>query len=93
MQMLAGLLLTGLLVLLTLQATLTGQSAGKQPLATVDGVAIAQDDIDNLVGAVLWPLEDRLYRIQHQAVEALIKQRLLEAEAARRKLRTPIGGQ
>jgi protein-disulfide isomerase len=86
MQMFVGLRLTGLLVLLTLQATLTGQSAARQPLATVEGAAITQDDVDNLVGAVLWPLEDRLYRIQQQAVEALIKQRLLETEAARRKV-------
>jgi len=86
MQRLAGLQLTGLLVLLMLQATLNGQSAARQPLATVDGVAIAQDDVDNLVGSVLWPLEDRVYRIQQQAVEALIKQRLLETEAARRKI-------
>jgi protein-disulfide isomerase len=64
----------------------TGQSPARQPLATVDGVAIAREDIDKLVGSVLWPLEDRLYRIQEQAIEALIKQRLLESEAARRKI-------
>jgi hypothetical protein len=87
MQMLAGLLLTGLLGLLTLQATLTGQSSARQPLATVDGVAIGREEVDNLVGSVLWPLEDRLYRIQEQAIEALIKQRLLETEAARRRSR------
>jgi protein-disulfide isomerase len=86
MQMLAGLLLTGLLVIFTLQATLTGQSSTRQPLATVDGVAIGREDVDKLVGSVLWPLEDRLYRIQEQAIEALIKQRLLESEAARRKI-------
>ena len=86
MQMLAGLLLTGLLVIFTLQATLTGQSSARQPLATVDGVAIGREDVDKLVGSALWPLEDRLYRIQEQAIEALIKQRLLETEAARRKI-------
>ena len=83
--MLAGLLLTGLLVIFTLQATLTGQSSTRQPLATVDGVAIGREDVDKLVGSVLWPLEDRLYRIQEQAIEALIKQRLLETEAAQTK--------
>ena len=52
-------------------------------LATVDGVAISDDDVDRVVGSVVWPLEDRLYQIRKQAVEALIKQRLLEREAAR----------
>ena len=86
MQMLSGLLLTGLLVILTLQATLTGQSAARQPLATVDGVAIARTMSTSWSDSVLWPLEDRVYRIQQQAIEALIKQRLLETEAARRKI-------
>jgi protein-disulfide isomerase len=86
MQTVAGAALAGLLAGLALQATPTAQSTARQPLATVDGVAIAREDVDNLVGSVLWPLEDRLYRIQEQAVEALIKQRLLETEAARRKV-------
>jgi protein-disulfide isomerase len=52
----------------------------------VDGVAISDDEVDKVVGSMLWPLEDRLYQIQKQAVEALIKQRLLEREAAKRKI-------
>ena len=33
-----------------------------------------------------WPIEERLFQIRKQAVDALIKQRLLEREAARRKV-------
>jgi protein-disulfide isomerase len=53
-------------------------------LATVDGVAIVDADVEKLVGPVTWPLEKRLFDVRQQAVEALIKQRLLEREAARR---------
>ena len=86
MQIVAGAPLVGLLAGLALQTTLAGQGTVAQPFATVDGVAISREDVDKLVGSTLWPLEDRLYRIQEQAVEALIKQKLLEAEATRRKI-------
>ena len=75
-----------LLALAAFGVPLIAQSPIARPLATVDGVAISEDDVDRVVGAVVWPLEDRLYRIRKQAVEALIKQRLLEREAARRKI-------
>jgi protein-disulfide isomerase len=69
-----------------LGAPIRAQLPTGRPLATVDGVAIGADDVEKVVGSLLWPLEDRLYRIRKQAVEALIKQRLLEREAARRKI-------
>lgn len=56
------------------------------PLASVDGVNITADDLDAVIGAVTWPLDERLYQIRKQALDALIKQRLLEREAARRKV-------
>ena len=74
------------LLLVALSAPVLAQRPNNRPLATVDGVPIVDDEVDNVVGSVVWPLEDRLYRIQKQAVEALIKQRLLEREAARRKI-------
>ena len=75
-----------LLALAALGVPLVAQSPVTRPLATVDGVAISEDDVDRVVGSVVWPLEDRLYQIRKQAVEALIQQRLLEREAARRKI-------
>jgi len=75
-----------LLVVAMLVGPVLAQRPVSRPLATVDGVPIGADDVDKVVGSVLWPLEDRLYQIQKQAVEALIKQRLLEREAARRKI-------
>src|SRR4051812_13847962 len=75
-----------LLAVTVLGVPILAQSPAPRPLATVDGVPIGEDDVDGVVGSVVWPLEERLYRIQKQAVEALIKQRLLEREAARRKI-------
>jgi hypothetical protein len=75
-----------LIVVAMLVGPVLAQRPVSHPLATVDGVPIGEDDVDKVVGSVLWPLEDRLYQVQKQAVEALIKQRLLEREAARRKI-------
>lgn len=62
------------------------KTAQPQALAIVDGVPIGREEVDKLVGSVLWPLESRVFEIQQQALEALIRQRLLEREAARRKV-------
>src|SRR5437762_5746986 len=75
-----------LFLFLTFSTPILAQHPTTRPLATVDGVAIGDDDVEKVVGSALWPLEDRLYRIQKQAVEALIKQHLLERESARRKI-------
>ena len=62
------------------------QRLASPSLATVDGVTITADDLDAVIGSVTWPLDERLYQIRQQALDALIKQRLLEREAARRKI-------
>jgi len=62
------------------------QRPNSTPLASVDGINITADDLDAVIGAVTWPLDERLYQIRKQALDALIKQRLLEREAARRKV-------
>lgn len=62
------------------------QRSVSTPLASVDGVTITADDLDAVIGSVTWPLDERLYQIRKQALDALIKQRLLEREAARRKI-------
>jgi len=65
---------------------LLAQRPASTPLASVDGVAITADELDAVIGSMTWPLDDRLYQIRKQALDALIKQRLLEREAARRKI-------
>jgi protein-disulfide isomerase len=65
---------------------LLAQRPASTPLASVDGVTITAAELDSVVGSMTWPLEERLFQIRKQAVDALIKQRLLEREAARRKI-------
>ncbi len=62
------------------------QRSASPALATVDGVTISADDLDAVIGSLTWPLDERLYQIRQQALDALIKQKLLEREAARRKI-------
>lgn len=62
------------------------QRPASTPLASVDGINITADDLDGVIGPVTWPLDERLYQIRKQALDALIKQRMLEREAARRKV-------
>ncbi len=65
---------------------LLAQRPASTPLASVDGVTITAEELDSVVGSMTWPIEERLFQIRKQAVDALIKQRLLEREAARRKV-------
>jgi len=65
---------------------LDAQRPAAPPVASVDGVAISADDLDAVVGSLTYPLAEQLFQIRKQAVDALIKQRLLEREAARRKV-------
>lgn len=53
-----------LLLPLVMGGPVLAQRPNGRPLATVDGVAIGDDEVDKVVGSVLWPLEDRLYRVQ-----------------------------
>jgi protein-disulfide isomerase len=65
---------------------LRAQRPSAPAVASVDGVAITADDLDAAIGSVTYPLDERLFQIRKQAVDALVKQRLLEREAARRKI-------
>ena len=55
------------------------------PIATVDGQAITEDDLAPLVQGQLRPLRDQEYQIKKKALETLISQKLLNAESAEKK--------
>jgi len=82
----AGIAPWALLLLAIIAAPVDAQRVASSPVASVDGVAITADDLDAVIGSVTWPLDERLFQVRKQAVDALIKQRLLEREAARRKV-------
>ena len=66
----------------------TASSKGGQPLATVDGQPITEDDLAPLVAGQLRPLRDQEYQIKRQALDNLIVERVLEAEAKKRGVTT-----
>ena len=59
-------------------------AAGSEPLAEVDGTAITAEEVEQAIGAPLARLEEQIYTLKQQKVEALIEERLLAQEAARR---------
>ncbi len=78
-------------VLLVTGCAETRPSAAQSPsptdgavLATVNGTAITEADVRARVGGELARLEEQVYDLKRGQLEALIAERLLEAEAARR---------
>jgi len=68
------------------QPAATSQPAAGMPavLATVDGAPITEDDVRKSAGLEISRLEEQIYQLRKQQVDALVATRLLEAEAARR---------
>ena len=56
--------------------------------ATLDGVAITLEELDQLTGARVAALNEQIYQLQRQTLEGLINERLLAQEAARRGIST-----
>jgi protein-disulfide isomerase len=56
------------------------------PIGTVDGQAITEDDLAPLVQGQLRPLRDQEYQIKKKALENLISQKVLDAEAKKKGL-------
>ena len=56
------------------------------PVAMVDGQAISEDDLAPLVAGQLRPLRDQEYQIKKKALDTLIGQKIVEAEAKKKGL-------
>ncbi|OLE83407.1 MAG: hypothetical protein AUG07_08280 [Acidobacteria bacterium 13_1_20CM_2_60_10] len=69
-------------------AQIAGQAKQKEPLAVVAGQPISEDDLLPYVQGQLKPLREQEYQIKKKALENLINQRLLEAEAKKKNLPT-----
>lgn len=57
-----------------------------EPLAVVDGETITAEEIEKPLAAQLSKLEEQIYELKLQRVEALINEKLLSKEAAKRKI-------
>lgn len=62
------------------------RSPSGEPLAEVNGVPITTQDVEAPIASQLGKLEEQIYNLKRQRVEALINERLLAVEAAKRKL-------
>jgi hypothetical protein len=58
--------------------------ATSEPLAGVDGEAVAADEVEKAIAAQLSKLEEQSYTLKRQKLEALIADRLLAQEGAKR---------
>src|SRR5215831_6942965 len=58
--------------------------AASEPLAEVDGQAISAEEVEKAVAAQLTQLEEQIYNLKRQKIDALIAERLLAREAATR---------
>jgi len=81
-------LLRTFMVLLALALPVAAHAAS-DALAEVDGVAITAEEIEKALGAQLSKLQEQIYTLKHQKVEALIAERLLAKEAANRGISVP----
>jgi protein-disulfide isomerase len=58
-------------------------------LAEVDGAAITSEEVEKSLAGQLSKLEEQIYNLKRQKLDALINEKLLEKEAAKRKLAVP----
>ena len=63
--------------------------AADEPLAVVDGVAITAEEVEKPLASQLSKLEEQIYNLKRQRLDAMINDKLLEREAGRRKLTVP----
>ena len=61
-------------------------SKGKDPIAILDGQPVTEEDLAPFVQSQLRPLREQEYQIRKKALDNLINQRLLEAEAKKKDL-------
>jgi protein-disulfide isomerase len=77
-----------LLILVCLGYPKIAQAAG-DTLAEVDGAAITSEEVEKPLASQLSKLEEQIYNMKRQRVEALINEKLLAKEAAKRSVSVP----
>jgi protein-disulfide isomerase len=75
-----------LLVLVLALPSLAAEPTVTEPLAEVNGETITTKDLESRLGAKLAKLEEQIYDLKRQELDSLIAQKLLEQEAAKRKI-------
>lgn len=77
-----------MLVLLIAMPLLAGgpKSTAVQPVATIGSIAVTEEDLDRAIGAKLTRILTDHYNVRRGVLDDVIAAKLLEAEAARRKI-------
>jgi protein-disulfide isomerase len=84
------IILVGLASLIVLGLVVTAHPAAvAEPLAEVDGQPITAGEVEKAIGAPLAKLQEQIYSMKRQKLEALIAERLLAKEAAKRRMSVP----
>ena len=65
------------------------QSTASESLAEINGETITTEELNRALGARLSQLEEQLYNLKSKELDALIAQRLLAQEAAKRRVSVP----
>jgi len=63
--------------------------AADEPLAIVDGVAITSDEVEKSLAGQLSKLEEQIYSLKRQRLDALVNEKLLAKEAGKRSVSVP----
>lgn len=68
---------------------LANAAAAAEPVAEVNGIAITAEEVDKSLAGQLTKLEEQIYNLRRQKIDALINDRLLAKEAAKRGISVP----
>lgn len=85
------MLFAGVLTILstTLYNPFTRTAAAAEPLAVVNGVAISPEEVEKPLALQLSKLEEQIYNLKRQRIDALINEKLLAEEAKKRSISVP----
>lgn len=85
------MLFAGMLTILstTLYNPFARTAAATEPLAVVNGVAISPEEVEKPLAPQLGKLEEQIYTLKRQKIDALINDKLLADEAKKRGLSVP----
>jgi protein-disulfide isomerase len=82
----AGAIVGRLALLVTLSTATAGAQQPPAAVAEVDGVPITDEEVGRLIGMQLAKIETQIYQFKLQTLEVLIAEKLVVAEAAKRKM-------
>lgn len=86
----AAMILWVLMLLVALALPIAAETPPKgEPLAEVDGIIISSDEVEKALAPQLMKLEEQIYNLKRQRLDALINEKLLTREAAKRGISIP----